>query len=319
MTREGAPDRDDGGQVAAGDLVGRFRRRFDAPTRRRLDIHRRELRREMSRLRDRRRLLAMGLLILTFGLLAAGIVGRGEPAGADARAYWAGVRIWLNGGDPVPPDRAVPAVRLCPVDAAALRPVGAAAVGRRVVRLAWRDDPPAAVDDPLGVPPAAAGDRDPRRAARVPVRGEPRHRQHQLAADADAVGCPVHGSRCGRPAVVGCDLDEVGAGPAPADSRPTSAALGPRFPRRVGVAQPRDAAADDPPAPGDLRLWFAAAPARLPRLPLGGRAGPLATPGTVLLAPTVVLARGDRESATTAGGPRLGQRVRDYLGLGAGG
>ena len=45
----------------------------------------------------------MGLLILTFGFLAAGIVGRGEPAGADARAYWAGVRIWLNGGDPYHP------------------------------------------------------------------------------------------------------------------------------------------------------------------------------------------------------------------------
>jgi hypothetical protein len=45
----------------------------------------------------------MGLLVLTFGLLAAGIVARGEPAGADARAYWAGVRIWLNGGDPYHP------------------------------------------------------------------------------------------------------------------------------------------------------------------------------------------------------------------------
>ena len=45
----------------------------------------------------------MGLLIVTFGIVAAGIVGRGEPAGADARAYWAGVRIWLNGGDPYHP------------------------------------------------------------------------------------------------------------------------------------------------------------------------------------------------------------------------
>jgi hypothetical protein len=67
------------------------------------DIHRRALRRELSRLRDRRRMLAMAILIVTFGFLAAGIVGRGEPAGADARAYWAGVRIWLNGGDPYQP------------------------------------------------------------------------------------------------------------------------------------------------------------------------------------------------------------------------
>lgn len=70
---------------------------------RRLGIYRRALRREVSRLRDRRRILAMALLIVTFGFLAAGIVARGEPAGADARAYWAGVRIWLNGGDPYHP------------------------------------------------------------------------------------------------------------------------------------------------------------------------------------------------------------------------
>jgi hypothetical protein len=57
----------------------------------------------VSRLRDRRRLLAMALLIITFGCLAAGIIARGEPAGADARAYWAAVRIWLGGGDPYHP------------------------------------------------------------------------------------------------------------------------------------------------------------------------------------------------------------------------
>ena len=122
-----------------GDRLAR--RRLDEPTRRRLDIHRRELRRELSRLRDRRRLLAMGLLILTFGFLAAGIVGRGEPAGADARAYWAGGPDLAQRRRPVPPDRAVPALRLRPVDAAAVRAVGAAAVGRRLVRLARRDDP----------------------------------------------------------------------------------------------------------------------------------------------------------------------------------
>jgi hypothetical protein len=83
--------------------VDRWVGRLDAPTRRRLDVHRRALRREISRLRDRRRIIAMALLIITFGFLAAGIVGRGEPAGADARAYWAGVRIWLNGGDPYHP------------------------------------------------------------------------------------------------------------------------------------------------------------------------------------------------------------------------
>ena len=45
----------------------------------------------------------MFLLMLTFGFVAAGLLARGEAAGADARAYWAGVRIWLNGGDPYNP------------------------------------------------------------------------------------------------------------------------------------------------------------------------------------------------------------------------
>ena len=45
----------------------------------------------------------MTLLIVIFALAAAGMTARGEAAGADARAYWAGVRIWLEGGDPYHP------------------------------------------------------------------------------------------------------------------------------------------------------------------------------------------------------------------------
>jgi hypothetical protein len=76
---------------------------IDGSTRRRAGVFRRALRREVSRLRDRRRMLAMALLIVTFGLTVAGMIARGEAAGADARAYWAGVRFWLNGGDPYHP------------------------------------------------------------------------------------------------------------------------------------------------------------------------------------------------------------------------
>jgi hypothetical protein len=72
-------------------------------TRRRLDVHRRALRREASRLHDRKRAVAIVILGITFGIVIAGILARGEPAGADARAYWAGVRIWLSGGDPYHP------------------------------------------------------------------------------------------------------------------------------------------------------------------------------------------------------------------------
>ncbi len=92
-----------------GTVRGRGRRVADlsdmlgTPTRRRAGVYRRAMRREASHLRDHRRVIAIVLLSLTFSLLAAGMIGRGEAAGADARAYWAGVRIWLNGGDPYHP------------------------------------------------------------------------------------------------------------------------------------------------------------------------------------------------------------------------
>ncbi len=76
---------------------------IDRPTRRRAGVFRRALRREASRLRDRRRVLAILLIALLGGIMAAGLIARGEAAGADARAYWAAVRIWLNGGDPYHP------------------------------------------------------------------------------------------------------------------------------------------------------------------------------------------------------------------------
>ncbi len=73
------------------------------PTRRRGGVFRRALRRQVSRLHDRRRLLAILLLALAGGIGLAGMFARGELAGVDARAYWAAVRIWLNGGDPYHP------------------------------------------------------------------------------------------------------------------------------------------------------------------------------------------------------------------------
>jgi len=76
---------------------------IDRPTRRRAGVFRRALRRETSRLRDRRRIAAIVILILVFGVASALIVARGDAAGTDARAYWAGVRIWLGGGDPYHP------------------------------------------------------------------------------------------------------------------------------------------------------------------------------------------------------------------------
>jgi hypothetical protein len=82
--------------VRPDGLVGR-------PTRRRGGVLRRALRRQVSHLRDRRRLVAILLLALAGGIGLAGMFARGELAGVDARAYWAAVRIWLNGGDPYHP------------------------------------------------------------------------------------------------------------------------------------------------------------------------------------------------------------------------
>ena len=73
------------------------------PPQRRAGVVRRALRREAVRVREPHRMLAMGLLIVAFALALAGIAARGDRAGADAQAYWAAVRIWLEGGNPYHP------------------------------------------------------------------------------------------------------------------------------------------------------------------------------------------------------------------------
>ena len=54
-------------------------------------------------LQDRRRLLAVLLTSLAGTAVLVFLVARGELAGADARAYWGGVRVWLDGGSPMAP------------------------------------------------------------------------------------------------------------------------------------------------------------------------------------------------------------------------
>ncbi|HEX5826261.1 MAG TPA: glycosyltransferase family 87 protein [Candidatus Limnocylindrales bacterium] len=73
------------------------------PRARRAGVIRRALRRESVRIREPHRAVAMGLLILAFALALAGMTARGDRAGADAQAYWAAVRIWLEGGNPYHP------------------------------------------------------------------------------------------------------------------------------------------------------------------------------------------------------------------------
>src|SRR5450432_3781426 len=74
-----------------------------SPMERRRRVVRRALGAELARLHDPRRVAAIVLLAIIFALIGAGLLARGEEAGADARAYWGAVRIWLNGGDPYHP------------------------------------------------------------------------------------------------------------------------------------------------------------------------------------------------------------------------
>jgi hypothetical protein len=103
------PDEPAGLQPIPGSARGRGRivvdlgDMIDRPTRRRAGVFRRALRREAFRLHDPRRIAAIILLSVTFALLVSGMIARGDAGGADARAYWAGVRMWFNGGDPYHP------------------------------------------------------------------------------------------------------------------------------------------------------------------------------------------------------------------------
>jgi len=94
---------DSGTAGGRGRIVVDLRDLVDQPTRRRAEVFRRALRRQVSHLHDHRRIAAILLLSLIFALLAAGLIARGEAAGADARAYWAAVRFWMSGGDPYHP------------------------------------------------------------------------------------------------------------------------------------------------------------------------------------------------------------------------
>jgi hypothetical protein len=82
--------------MSALSLLARYPARRAGPIRR-------AIRRESVRLRDRRRIVAMSILVVVFALAIAGMLARGETAGADAQAYWAAVRLWLDGGDPYHP------------------------------------------------------------------------------------------------------------------------------------------------------------------------------------------------------------------------
>lgn len=54
-------------------------------------------------LRDPGRLAALVILVIAGASIVVWLIARGDLVGADARAYWGGVRLWLGGGDPLDP------------------------------------------------------------------------------------------------------------------------------------------------------------------------------------------------------------------------
>lgn len=54
-------------------------------------------------LREPGRLAAVAILVACGSAVAIWVLARGDLVGADARAYWGGVRLWLGGGDPLAP------------------------------------------------------------------------------------------------------------------------------------------------------------------------------------------------------------------------
>jgi len=69
----------------------------------RREVWTRALRRDLVSLRDPRRIAAILIVGIAGGLIVAWLYARGDLVGADARAYWAAVRVWLGGGDPYNP------------------------------------------------------------------------------------------------------------------------------------------------------------------------------------------------------------------------
>lgn len=58
---------------------------------------------QARRLLEPRRLAAVVIIALAGAAMATWLLVRGELVGADARAYWAGVRLWLDGRDMLHP------------------------------------------------------------------------------------------------------------------------------------------------------------------------------------------------------------------------
>jgi hypothetical protein len=61
------------------------------------------MRLDLGLARDPARIAAIVILVVCGASIVVWITARGDLVGADARAYWGGVRLWLGGGNPLDP------------------------------------------------------------------------------------------------------------------------------------------------------------------------------------------------------------------------
>ena len=205
-----------------------------------------------------------------------GLLARGEPGGADARAYWAAVRIWLNGGDAYHPTGPFLPYVYAPWMLPLFTPWAALPWdvawfvwrGGTILLLLWtihwayRQRPltTAVIFALLAFPFGANLDT-----------GNINLQLTLMLWAAQFTGPRLGGLLWALatwmkwiPAVHWLILPGA------------DAALGPLLAGGLDRAQHRDAAADDHPAPGAVRVRGAPGPPRLPRLPVGVR--PVALP-----------------------------------------
>ena len=185
------------------------------------------MRQDLGFLRDPVRLAAILILVVCGAAIAVWIIARGDLVGADARAYWGGVRLWLGGGDPLdPPPPYMPYVYWSwslPLFTpwAALPWETAWFVYRVVQHRALR------VERDLGLQAAPAGHGAPGGDHHHPAGGHARHRQHHPALRHGYLGRALRGAAAGWLHVGpgrGPQVVPAAALPHPAAARPGSGA-----------------------------------------------------------------------------------------------
>ena len=171
------------------------------------------------------------------------IIARGDLVGADARAYWGGVRLWLGGGDPLdPPPPYLPYVYwswslplFAPWAALPWETAWFVYRGVNVLLFVW--------SVVVGLPAAPARDRAPRAPRHARAGSHARHGQHHAPVRPGHLGRALRGSATGRLPLGARRGAQVVPGPALPHPSAAHAPVGHRLGRPVRHPDARDLAA----------------------------------------------------------------------------